>query len=80
MDDHVFGWYRYNDGRLATFCYPADRSDDLDRDGKRVAVEVYAAGLWLPRDAVVVANNGDYVVVPRESKSRGKRGKRGKTQ
>jgi hypothetical protein len=34
----------------------------------------------LPRDAVVVANNGDYVVVPRESKSRGKRGKRGKTQ
>jgi hypothetical protein len=65
-DRYVFGWYEYDD-RAVYFRYPADRSGDLHQDGKRVTVEVYVVGLWLPRDAVVVVTNGDYVVVPRKS-------------
>ena len=61
--EHVYGWYHYQDGTEIEFRYPADKSDDLTENGKRVTVEVWI-NEWKRRAGIVTSSNGNFTVIP----------------
>jgi hypothetical protein len=65
MSKYVYGWYRYADGTNKEFRYPAEREDELKRDGKSVIVEVKDGGAWNARKGTAHFGGGNFIVTPR---------------
>jgi hypothetical protein len=64
MEEYVYGWYCYKDGKDVEFRYPALREADLRLDEKKVKIEIWINGKWQARRGIVVVTNGNYLVVP----------------